>query len=69
MADKIPLGDSNVEQDVLAAAKDKAQHNERLQACLGCLQYHVWSDGTPMKNRSSHRYKTAEGRTRVRDEQ
>lgn len=56
----------NIEQDIFAAFK--VQHTELLQPCLNCLQHHVWSDGTPMKNRSRHCYKTVKGRTRIRAE-
>ena len=49
----------NIEQDIFAASK--VQHNKLLQSCLNCLQYHVWSDGTPMKNRSRHCYKIVRG--------
>ena len=56
----------NIEQDIFAAFE--VQHNKLLQSCLNCLQYHVWSDGTPMKNRSRHCYKIVKGRTHIRAE-
>uniref|UniRef100_A0A6C0BEX9 Uncharacterized protein n=1 Tax=viral metagenome TaxID=1070528 RepID=A0A6C0BEX9_9ZZZZ len=56
----------NIEQDVFIAFKE--QHNKLLQSCLKCLQYHVWSDGTPMKNRARHFYKIVRGYTLIRDE-
>jgi hypothetical protein len=54
----------NIEQDIFASFK--VQHNKLLQSCLNCLQYHVWSDGAPMKNRSRHSYKIVRGRTHIR---
>ena len=56
----------NIEEDIFA--EFKVQHNKQLQSCLNCLQYHVWSDGTPMKNRCRHFYKIVRGRTRIRAE-
>lgn len=56
----------NIEQDIFAAFKMK--HNKLLQSCLDSLQYHVWSDGTPMKNRTRHCYKIVKGCTHIRAE-
>jgi hypothetical protein len=35
----------------------KRRHKKLLHACLECLQYHVWEDGTPMKNRTWHSWR------------
>jgi hypothetical protein len=42
-----------VKTDIMNASKEK--HKQLLEKCLQCLQYHVWDDGTPMKNRQTHR--------------
>ena len=61
-----PMQCTKIEQEVFATLKE--QHAKLLRSCLGCLQHHVWSDGSPMKNRARHCYKIVGGRTRIRAE-
>lgn len=44
-----------IEKRVLQQAQEN--HKKLLLSCLACLPWHVWNDGTPMKNRGVVRFK------------
>ena len=41
----------------------KMKHRDLLSNCLSCIKYHVWDDGTPMKNRQVNKIKVQKLRT------